>query len=121
MNVAKSGQAVMVLMPTGQQLGTIDKDSGNIILLFLLLQIQSFLLHFWQGMPAHIVPILGSTALVSLVGVCDHILYKSITGVLMPTVLQALPDSHTQVCMSHTHCEQVHHWCPYTYSVAGTA
>ena len=60
--------------------------------LFLLLQVQSFLLHFWQGMPQHIVPILGSTPIVNLVGVCDSILYKAVAGVLMPTVLQPLPD-----------------------------
>ena len=43
-------------------------------------------------MPQHIVPILGTPVIVSLVGVCDSILYKAISGVLMPTVLQALPD-----------------------------
>ncbi|KAL8560664.1 hypothetical protein ACOMHN_053324 [Nucella lapillus] len=32
-----------------------------------------------------------------LVGVCDSILYRAISSVLMPTVLQALPDSLTQV------------------------
>ncbi|ELU02782.1 hypothetical protein CAPTEDRAFT_183181 [Capitella teleta] len=60
-------------------------------------EVQNFLLHFWQGMPQHIVPILGTEVVVSLVGVCDAILYKAISGVLMPTVLQALPESLTQV------------------------
>ena len=53
---------------------------------------QNFLLHFWQGMPPHIVPILDCGTIVMLVGVCDSILYKAIATVLMPTVLQALPD-----------------------------
>ncbi|MGH0117238.1 UNVERIFIED_CONTAM: hypothetical protein FKN15_046159 [Acipenser sinensis] len=60
-------------------------------------KVQSFLLHFWQGMPPHMLPVLGSSTVVSIVGVCDSILYKTISGVLMPTVLQALPDSLTQV------------------------
>lgn len=55
-------------------------------------QVQSFLLHFWQGMPPHMLPVLGSPTVVNIVGVCDSILYKAISGVLMPTVLQALPD-----------------------------
>ncbi|CAL8356974.1 unnamed protein product [Lota lota] len=59
--------------------------------------VQSFLLHFWQGMPPHMLPVLGSPTVVNIVGVCDSILYKAISGVLMPTVLQALPDSLTQV------------------------
>lgn len=37
-------------------------------------------------------PVLGSPTVVNIVGVCDSILYKAISGVLMPTVLQALPD-----------------------------
>ncbi|XP_070565302.1 regulatory factor X 4-like isoform X2 [Ptychodera flava] len=60
-------------------------------------EVQSYLLHFWQGMPPHMLPILGSTPVVNIVGVCDSILYKAISGVLMPSVLQALPDSLTQV------------------------
>ena len=57
-----------------------------------LLQVQSFLLHFWQGMPEHMMAILDSQTIVLLVGVCDTMLYKAIANVLMPTVLQALPD-----------------------------
>ncbi|XP_078272673.1 transcription factor RFX4 isoform X1 [Rhinoraja longicauda] len=60
-------------------------------------EVQSFLLHFWQGMPPHMLPVLGSSTVVNIVGVCDSILYKAISGVLMPSVLQALPDSLTQV------------------------
>ncbi|KAG7454769.1 hypothetical protein MATL_G00263210 [Megalops atlanticus] len=60
-------------------------------------EVQSFLLHYWQGMPAHMLPVLGSATVANIVGVCDSILYKAISGVLMPTVLQALPDSLTQV------------------------
>nr|XP_022346143.1 transcription factor RFX4-like isoform X1 [Crassostrea virginica] len=60
-------------------------------------EVQSFLLHFWQGMPEHMMAILDSQTIVLLVGVCDTMLYKAIANVLMPTVLQALPDSLIQV------------------------
>ncbi|KAM7396542.1 hypothetical protein PAMP_019575 [Pampus punctatissimus] len=42
--------------------------------------VQSFLLHFWQGMPPHMLPVLGSPTVVNIVGVCDSILYKAISG-----------------------------------------
>lgn len=57
-----------------------------------IFQVQSFLLHFWQGMPEHMMAILDSQTTVLLVGVCDTMLYKAIANVLMPSVLQALPD-----------------------------
>ena len=61
-------------------------------MLSVRVQVQSFLLHFWQGMPAHIQPILSSHVIISLIGVCDSILYKAILDVLMPSILQPLPD-----------------------------
>lgn len=57
-----------------------------------IFKVQSFLLHFWQGMPEHMMAILDSQTTVLLVGVCDTMLYKAIANVLMPSVLQALPD-----------------------------
>ncbi|XP_069163239.1 transcription factor RFX4 [Procambarus clarkii] len=66
-------------------------------------EIQSFLLHFWQGMPPHLGSILSTNVLVNLVGVCDSILYRAICSVLMPSVLQAIPDSLTQVIRKFTH------------------
>ncbi|KAG7163304.1 Transcription factor RFX4-like 1 [Homarus americanus] len=90
-------------------------------------KIQSFLVHFWQGMPPHLVNILSTNVLVNLVGVCDSILYRAICSVLMPSVLQvgftgilqvgstgalqvdpkgllqAIPDSLTQVIRKFTH------------------
>ncbi|GFO26630.1 transcription factor rfx4 [Plakobranchus ocellatus] len=58
---------------------------------------ENFLLHFWQGMPSHLTSILSTDVMVKLIGVCDSVLYKAVAAVLMPTVLQALPDSLTQV------------------------
>ena len=60
-----------------------------------VMQVQSFVVHFWQGMPAHIRPILSSDVIVSLIGVCDSILYKAILDVLMPSILQPLPDRYS--------------------------
>ena len=40
------------------------------------LQIQNFLLHFWQGMPDHLLPLLENPIIVDIFCVCDSILYK---------------------------------------------
>lgn len=39
-------------------------------------QIQNFLLHFWQGMPDHLLPLLENPVIVDIFCVCDSILYK---------------------------------------------
>uniref|UniRef100_A0A4W4ET45 DNA-binding protein RFX6 n=1 Tax=Electrophorus electricus TaxID=8005 RepID=A0A4W4ET45_ELEEL len=41
-----------------------------------VLQIQNFLLHFWQGMPDHLLPLLENQVIVDIFCVCDSILYK---------------------------------------------
>ncbi|XP_052715851.1 transcription factor RFX4-like isoform X2 [Crassostrea angulata] len=71
-------------------------------------EVQSFLLHFWQGMPEHMMTILDSQTTVLLVGVCDTMLYKAIANVLMPSVLQALPDSLIQVIKNFS--QQLDEW-----------
>ncbi|XP_023220771.1 transcription factor RFX4-like, partial [Centruroides sculpturatus] len=60
-------------------------------------EVQNFLLHFWQGIPSHLSPLFETNVLVNLIGVCDSILYKAISSVLLPTVLQTLPDSLTKL------------------------
>ncbi|GFV53753.1 transcription factor RFX4 [Trichonephila clavipes] len=55
-------------------------------------EVQNFLLHFWQGIPPHLLPVLESNALVNLVGVCDCILYRTISNVLLPSMLHTLPE-----------------------------
>ncbi|ESO01201.1 hypothetical protein HELRODRAFT_184328 [Helobdella robusta] len=60
-------------------------------------EIQSFLLHFWRGMPQHIVPLMNSRTVVDLVGVCDSILYRSLANVLVPSVLQPVSESLIQM------------------------
>ncbi|XP_016411976.1 DNA-binding protein RFX6-like [Sinocyclocheilus rhinocerous] len=47
-------------------------------------EIQNFLLHFWQGMPEHLLPLLENPVIVDIFCVCDSILYKVIINVLLP-------------------------------------
>ena len=39
-------------------------------------QIKNFLLHFWQGMPNHLLPLMNTEVVADVVCVCDSILYK---------------------------------------------
>jgi len=59
-------------------------------------EVQHFLLHFWRGMPQHIVVILDIKDVIELIAACDNILYKAVSGVLIPGILQPLPASLTQ-------------------------
>lgn len=45
--------------------------------------IQNFLLHFWQGMPDHLLPLLENPIVVDIFCVCDSILYKVVTKYLI--------------------------------------
>lgn len=45
-------------------------------------------------MPPHMTAILGAKPVVGMVAVCDTILYKAICNVLMPHVLQPLPERY---------------------------
>ncbi|XP_028654745.2 DNA-binding protein RFX6 [Erpetoichthys calabaricus] len=56
-------------------------------------EIQNFLLHFWQGMPGHLLPLLDSPVIVDIFCVCDSILYKVLTDVLIPATMQEMPES----------------------------
>ncbi|XP_034018353.1 DNA-binding protein RFX6 [Thalassophryne amazonica] len=56
-------------------------------------EIQSFLLHFWQGMPDHLLPLLENPVIVDIFSVCDSILYKVLTDVLIPATMQEMPES----------------------------
>jgi hypothetical protein len=52
-------------------------------------QINSFLHHFWQGMPNHLLPILQVEVVANLVCLCDSILYK-VRLIIAMTVWQKL-------------------------------
>uniref|UniRef100_UPI00398F4D2B DNA-binding protein RFX6 n=1 Tax=Pristiophorus japonicus TaxID=55135 RepID=UPI00398F4D2B len=56
-------------------------------------EIQNFLLHFWQGMPDHLLPLLENSVIIDIFCVCDSILYKVLTDVLIPATMQEMPES----------------------------
>ncbi|KAM9798241.1 DNA-binding protein RFX6 [Neosynchiropus ocellatus] len=56
-------------------------------------EIQNFLLHFWQGMPDHLLPLMENPVIVDIFCVCDSILYKVLTDVLIPATMQEMPES----------------------------
>ncbi|CAG5960140.1 unnamed protein product, partial [Menidia menidia] len=56
-------------------------------------EIQNFLLHFWQGMPDHLLPLLENPVIVDIFCVCDSILYKVLTDILIPATMQEMPES----------------------------
>lgn len=56
-------------------------------------EVENFLLHFWQGMPTHMLPVLASDVVVDLVAHCDTLLYKVVSNVLITSPLQNLPES----------------------------
>ena len=63
-------------------------DEGTI----LVLQVENFLLHFWQGMPPHLLSVLPNEVMVDLVALCDIMLYKVVTNVLISSPLQNFPE-----------------------------
>ncbi|XP_055362476.1 DNA-binding protein RFX6 isoform X2 [Betta splendens] len=56
-------------------------------------EIQNFLLHFWQGMPDHLLSLLEVPVIVDIFCVCDSVLYKVLTDVLIPATMQEMPES----------------------------
>ncbi|XP_072045759.1 DNA-binding protein RFX6-like [Amphiura filiformis] len=56
-------------------------------------EVQNFLLHFWQGMPKHMLPLLSCDFIVDIIVLCDNILYKVLVDVLIPSAIQDLPDA----------------------------
>lgn len=55
-------------------------------------EIKSFLHHFWQGMPNHLLPILQVEVVANLICLCDSILYKVLIDVLIPSTMQDMPE-----------------------------
>ena len=55
-------------------------------------QVENFLLHFWQGMPSHLLPVLGSDTVIELVAICDSTLYKAVSNVYISSPLQLIPE-----------------------------
>ncbi|XP_041467472.1 transcription factor RFX4-like, partial [Lytechinus variegatus] len=70
--------------------------------------VQLYLLHFWHGMPVHVKPILLSDRVARLIGICDSLLYKAVSTVLIPGLLQPLPDSLSRVIRRFS--KELHTW-----------
>ncbi|BFZ05272.1 hypothetical protein BsWGS_08311 [Bradybaena similaris] len=56
-------------------------------------EIQNFLLHFWQGLPEHLLSLVENDVIVDIFCVCDSILYKVLTDVLVPSTMQEMPET----------------------------
>ncbi|KAK3101138.1 hypothetical protein FSP39_001224 [Pinctada imbricata] len=56
-------------------------------------EIQNFLLHFWQGLPEHLLPLVENDVIIDVICVCDSILYKVLTEVLIPSTMQEMPET----------------------------
>lgn len=59
-------------------------------------EVENFLLHFWQAMPPHLLPVLASETVVDLVALCDTLLYSVISSVLIVSPVQSFPESLLQ-------------------------
>lgn len=55
-------------------------------------EIKNFLLHFWQGMPDHLLPLMNTEVVADVICVCDSILYKVLMDVLVPSTMQDVPE-----------------------------
>ena len=73
--------------------GQFNCNPGNVYLSFNRWQVQTFLLHFWQGMPPHLMGVLGSNVVVNIVGICDSILYRSVCSILMSSIIRVIHPS----------------------------
>eukprot|EP00731_Ephydatia_muelleri_P025421 Em0017g504a len=59
-------------------------------------KVENFLMHFWQGIPTHLLPVLATSLVVDLVAFCDSLLYGVIRDVLIVSPLQSCPESLAQ-------------------------
>ncbi|KDR21264.1 Transcription factor RFX4 [Zootermopsis nevadensis] len=60
-------------------------------------EVKEFLQHFWKEVPLHFIGILGSNAVVNMVGVCDSVLYRSIAGIFVPSTRKTSPAPSTML------------------------
>ncbi|XP_072163038.1 DNA-binding protein RFX6-like [Diadema setosum] len=55
-------------------------------------EVQNFLLHFWQGLPSHLSSLLTCDVINDVIILCDSILYKVLNEILIPGVIQEIPE-----------------------------
>ena len=56
-------------------------------------EVNDLMVHFWQGMPPHMLEVLNYSITLHIITICDIMLYRVLGEVLIPASLQALPDS----------------------------
>ncbi|KAL8573109.1 hypothetical protein ACOMHN_027369 [Nucella lapillus] len=56
-------------------------------------ELQNYLLHFWQGLPDHMLPMVEREVIVDIICYCDSILYRVLIDVLIPATMQEMPES----------------------------
>ncbi|XP_046859039.1 transcription factor RFX4-like [Xenia sp. Carnegie-2017] len=56
-------------------------------------EVHKLLLHFWGGMPTHMAQVLQSDAVVDVIIVCDSLLYRILTDILVPSSVLDIPES----------------------------
>lgn len=61
-------------------------------------EVQTLLVHFWQGIPAHLHSLITTNAFANMVCACDSILYKSITTFMFTSVIQSnIPENLARI------------------------
>uniref|UniRef100_T1ILR4 DNA-binding protein RFX6 n=1 Tax=Strigamia maritima TaxID=126957 RepID=T1ILR4_STRMM len=71
-------------------------------------EMQSFLLHFWQGMPDHLLPLVEMQVIADIIVTCDWILYKTLNDILIPSTMQEMPE--TLLCDIRNLANHWEHW-----------
>ncbi|ELT92343.1 hypothetical protein CAPTEDRAFT_220726 [Capitella teleta] len=56
-------------------------------------EIETYLLHFWQGLPEHLLSMLTSELTIDIICICDSILHKTLIDVLIPSTMQEMPEN----------------------------
>ena len=56
-------------------------------------EVNDLMVHFWQGMPQHMLEVLNYSITLHIITMCDVMLYRVLGEVLIPASLQSLPDS----------------------------
>lgn len=64
---------------------------------FSFSEIPELFKHFWQEIPTHIACYIGQNAVVTLIGVCDSILYRTILKAVLPSPIQMFPEDILKV------------------------
>ncbi|KAM7395990.1 hypothetical protein PAMA_007326 [Pampus argenteus] len=87
--------------PSAQHLllqGNISREKVDTLIMMYKTHCQCILdnainVNFEEGMPDHLLPLMENPVIVDIFCVCDSILYKVLTDVLIPATMQEMPES----------------------------